>query len=122
MARNVLGGDLECCCLEPVTGFYRNGKCDTGGGDHGLHTVCTEVTEEFLEFARSQGNDLMTPMPEYGFAGLKPGNKWCVCVGTVMQAIQAGKPPLIHLRATHVSVLEFLDMDVLKSCAIDVSE
>ncbi len=122
MARNVLGGDLECCCLEPVTGFYRNGKCDTGGEDHGLHTVCVEVTEEFLEFARSQGNDLMTPMPEYGFPGLKPGNKWCVCVGTVMQAIQAGEPPLIRLRATHVSVLEFLDMEVLKSCAVDESQ
>ncbi|MEM7394638.1 MAG: DUF2237 domain-containing protein [Verrucomicrobiota bacterium] len=117
MARNVLGGELECCCMNPVTGFFRNGKCDTDGRDHGMHTVCVQITDEFLSFARNQGNDLITPMPQYDFPGLKEGDRWCVCVGTVMQAIEAGLPPRINLNATHSSVLEFIPMETLNDCA-----
>ena len=119
MARNVLGTDLECCCMDPVTGFYRNGKCDTGEQDLGLHTVCVDMTQEFLEYARDQGNDLITPSPQNGFPGLKPGDRWCVCVRTVMDAIEAGIPPRIHLKATHASVSEWIPSDTLKSCAVD---
>ena len=119
MARNILGEALECCCMNPLTGFYRNGKCDTDGQDHGLHTVCVHMTDEFLEFAKNQGNDLITPMPQYDFPGLKPGDRWCVCVGTVMQAIEANKPPKIDLKATHSSVLEFISREILQACAIE---
>ena len=119
MARNVLGGELEICCMDPVTGFYRNGKCDTDGRDRGMHTVCVEMTDEFLTFARDQGNDLITPVPEYDFPGLNAGDCWCVCVGTVMEAISAGKPPRINLKATHSSVLEFISIEDLKACSIE---
>lgn len=120
MARNVLGGDLECCCNDPVTGFFRNGKCDTNAQDVGMHTVCVEMTEEFLEFAKSKGNDLITPVPQYGFPGLKPGDRWCVCLGTVVEAIQESKAPRIVLSATHVSALEFVSKDALMALAVDV--
>ena len=119
MARNIFGDELECCCMDPVTGFYRNGKCDTDGNDRGMHTVCVHMTDEFLKFARDQGNDLITPVPEYEFPGLKVGDRWCVCVGTVMQAIEADKPPLINLKATHSSVLEFVSLETLKACAVE---
>ncbi|NQU40762.1 MAG: DUF2237 domain-containing protein [Lentisphaerae bacterium] len=119
MARNVFSEELESCCLNPVTGFFRNGKCDTTGQDRGMHTVCVQMTDEFLEFAREQGNDLITPAPEYHFPGLKAGDQWCVCVGTVMEAIAADKPPRINLKATHASVLEFITLDALKACAVD---
>lgn len=119
MARNVLGQDLECCCNDPVTGFFRNGKCDTNGQDRGMHTVCVEMTEEFLQFALDAGNDLITPMPEYQFPGLKPGDRWCVCVGTVVEAIEAGKPPRIVLNATHASVLEFVSKEALLALSVD---
>jgi uncharacterized protein (DUF2237 family) len=120
MARNILGGDLECCCSDPVTGFYRNGKCDTDDRDPGMHTVCVNLTDDFLEFARDQGNDLITPMPQFNFPGLKAGNRWCVCVATVVQAIDAGRPPQIHLNATHSSVLEFITLKELNDCAVEV--
>ncbi|MBF0197401.1 MAG: DUF2237 domain-containing protein [Planctomycetes bacterium] len=113
MASNVLGTQLEACCLDPVTGFYRDGKCNTGRGDSGLHTVCVELTEEFLQYARSLGNDLITPMPQYDFPGLKPGNHWCVCVRTVVDALKAKVPFKIRLNSTHISVKEFIDMDDL---------
>lgn len=119
MARNVLGTDLECCCMDPLTGFFRTGKCDTNAQDAGMHTVCVEVTEAFLQFALSQGNDLITPMAAYDFPGLKPGDRWCVCVGTVMSAIEAGTPPRIVLKSTHASVLEFVTRDTLLSIAVD---
>lgn len=119
MARNVLGENLESCCNDPITGFFRTGKCDTNGQDVGMHTVCVEMTDEFLQFARDQGNDLITPMPEHAFPGLKPGDRWCVCVGTVVDAIAAGKPPRIVLKATHASVLEFVSKDALLSMSVD---
>ncbi|PCJ57818.1 MAG: hypothetical protein COA79_15155 [Planctomycetota bacterium] len=119
MASNVLGGNLEQCCLDPVTGYYRNGKCDTGKGDHGMHCVCVEMTDEFLQFAKSQGNDLITPMPENEFPGLESGNKWCVCIGTVVDAIASDVNTKIVLKSTHISVKEFLDMDVLLKHGID---
>jgi uncharacterized protein (DUF2237 family) len=106
--------------MDPVTGFFRNGKCDTDARDPGMHTVCVDVTDDFLEFARSVGNDLITPVPEYGFPGLKAGDRWCVCVSTVMEAIEEGKRPRIRLEATHSSVLEFISMDNLRACASDV--
>ncbi|MCE9615976.1 MAG: DUF2237 domain-containing protein [Lentisphaerae bacterium] len=119
MARNVLGSELQCCCNDPVTGFFRNGKCDTNGQDTGMHTVCVEMTQEFLQFAKDQGNDLITPSPDHDFPGLKPGDRWCVCVGTVVDAIENQKPPRIVLNATHASVLEFVTKDTLMSMAID---
>ncbi len=119
MARNVLGGELECCCMHPLTGFFRNGKCDTNALDTGMHTVCVVISEAFLQFARAQGNDLITPMPEHDFPGLRPGDRWCVCVGTVMEAINAGIAPRICLKSTHASVLEFIPRAELMALAAD---
>ena len=119
MAANVLGTKLKSCCLDPVTGFYRTGTCDTGFEDRGMHIVCVRVTDEFLEFARSRGNDLITPAAQYNFPGLQDGDQWCVCLGTVLEAIKAGKAPHIILEATHISALEFVDLDVLRQYAID---
>ena len=120
MARNVLGTELECCCNDPVTGFFRNGKCDTNGLDLGLHTVCVEMTAEFLQFALKMGNDLITPSPDMAsFPGLKPGDRWCVCVGTVVEAIAAGQPPRILLKSRHASALEFIEKDALMAMAVD---
>lgn len=114
MARNVLGTELIECSLDPLTGFYRNGKCDTCGDDVGQHSVCAQMTEAFLQFSAAQGNDLMTPMPEYNFPGLKPGDYWCVCLGRWIEAHKVGVAPNIKLSATHASVLEYLDLETLK--------
>ncbi len=119
MAGNVLGTKLKSCCLDPVTGFYRSGTCDTGFEDKGMHIVCARMTDQFLEFARSRGNDLISPAPEYGFPGLQEGDQWCVCLGTVLEAISAGKAPQIILEATHISALEFVDLEVLQRYAVD---
>ena len=119
MARNILGTDLETCCMDPVTGYYRNGKCDTGGQDRGLHTVCVRMTDAFLAFAKNQGNDLITPMPQHGFPGLKDGDHWCVCVGTVMDAMEENVRPKIKLEATHASVLELISLEDLRACAVE---
>ena len=118
MARNVLGGELIACSTEPMTGFFRTGVCDTCGDDAGQHTVCAEMTLKFLEFSKAQGNDLMTPMPEYRFPGLKPGDFWCLCRGRWEEAHEAGVAPNIRLEATHASVLEYVDLDILKSYAV----
>jgi hypothetical protein len=119
---NVLGGPLECCCLRPVTGFYRDGYCRTGLGDVGLHTVCIEVTDEFLAFSKSRGNDLSTPAPEFGFPGLVAGDKWCLCVTRWHEALLAGIAPRVNLAASHISVLEFVDLADLKEHALDPSD
>lgn len=119
MAKNVLGGELECCCMDPVTGFFRNGKCDTNGEDTGMHTICAVMTEEFLEYSKAAGNDLSTPVPEYNFPGLKPGDRWCLCLGRWIEAHNSGNAPQISLKSTHTSVLEFVDLDVLKDFAAD---
>ncbi|PXA04047.1 DUF2237 domain-containing protein [Coraliomargarita sinensis] len=118
MARNVLGTDLITCSTDPMTGFFRTGHCDTCGEDAGQHTVCAQMTEAFLEFSRSRGNDLTTPLPEYGFPGLEAGDFWCLCRSRWEEAHAEGVAPRIRLEATHASVLEYLDLDLLKSYAI----
>jgi uncharacterized protein (DUF2237 family) len=118
-ATNVLGGPLQCCCMRPVTGFYRDGYCRTGPGDVGLHTVCVEVTDDFLEFSRLRGNDLSTPMPEFGFPGLVAGDRWCLCVTRWHEALMAGQAPKVNLAASHISVLEFVDLVDLQEYALE---
>lgn len=118
MPTNVLGGDLRCCCRDPMTGFYRDGYCRTGSGDVGLHTVCAVMTEEFLEFSRARGNDLITPHPEWDFPGLKPGDKWCLCVTRWQEAMESGKAPLVDLAATHSSAVEFVTLEELRAHAL----
>ena len=120
MPTNVLGGDLQCCCTDPVTGFYRDGYCRTGPGDVGLHTVCAVMTAEFLEFSAARGNDLSTPRPEWGFPGLQPGDRWCLCVQRWVEAFEAGLAPQIVLEATHSSAIEFVSMEDLLEHAADV--
>jgi uncharacterized protein (DUF2237 family) len=117
-AKNVLGGDLITCGTDPMTGFYRDGCCNTGASDAGVHVVCAEMTAEFLEFSRSRGNDLLTPNPLYQFPGLKPGDRWCLCAARWKEAYDAGVAPAVVLEATHVSSLEFASLDELKAHAI----
>lgn len=117
MAKNVLGTNLETCSTQPMTGFYRDGCCNTGAEDTGLHTVCVEMTDDFLRFSKLKGNDLSTPIPAYDFPGLKEGDRWCLCVLRWKEAFQAGMAPLVNLRATHISALEFLDLEDLQEYA-----
>ena len=116
---NVLGEPLESCSLDPVTGWYRNGCCETGGDDTGVHTVCAIMTDDFLEFSKAAGNDLSTPMPQYGFAGLKAGDQWCLCAGRWQEAFEAGTAPRVRLGSTHALTLEFVRLDDLRKLAID---
>ena len=116
--RNVLGEPLADCSFDPMTGFYRDGCCRTGAGDMGLHIVCSRVTAEFLEFSRSRGNDLSTPVPAYGFPGLKPGDQWCLCAARWKEAFEAGVAPPVVLEATHISTLEFVDLADLERHAV----
>ena len=118
---NVLGGTLESCSDQPVTGFFRNGCCDTSAQDFGSHTVCVVMTAEFLAFSKQAGNDLSTPMPEFGFAGLKPGDKWCLCAPRWQEAFEAGSAPRVALRATHQDALAYCKLDDLKRFAVDLS-
>jgi len=117
-ARNVMGGDLAPCSLDPVTGFYRNGCCETGSEDTGQHTVCAVMTSEFLRFSYTAGNDLSTPRPEFGFPGLKPGDRWCLCAPRWKEALDAGFAPPVVLEATHEEVLAIAPLGVLKDHAI----
>lgn len=119
-AKNVLGTELETCCTDPVTGFYRNGCCDTGPGDVGLHTVCAQVTDEFLAFSRDMGNDLTAAVPAFDFPGLKAGDRWCLCVTRWKEALEAGMAPPVVLAATHISTLEFVSLEELEAHAVDV--
>jgi uncharacterized protein (DUF2237 family) len=119
-ARNVLGGKLETCCNSPMTGFYRDGKCNTGAGDMGAHVICAQVTEEFLLFTKSRGNDLSTPVPTFNFPGLKPGAKWCLCAARWQEALDAGVAPPVILSATHASAVEYVSLDELKQHALDL--
>lgn len=118
-AQNVVGEPLQLCCTSPMTGFYRNGKCDTGGGDFGVHVVCAQVTEEFLAFTKRQGNDLSTAVPGYNFPGLKPGDRWCLCASRWQEALDAGFAPPVVLSATHAAALEHVSIDDLKKHAVD---
>jgi uncharacterized protein len=120
-AKNVLGESLEVCSLVPMTGFARTGACETGDQDVGSHTVCAQVTAEFLEFSRQQGNDLVTAVPEFGFPGLKPGDRWCLCAARWKEALDAGCAPRVVLRATHERALDAVAMADLKRLAIDLS-
>ncbi|NJR64310.1 MAG: DUF2237 domain-containing protein [Leptolyngbyaceae cyanobacterium CRU_2_3] len=119
-ATNVLGGELQCCCTNPMTGFYRDGFCSTGAGDVGVHIVCAQMTQEFLEFSKSRGNDLSTPMPIYGFPGLKSGDRWCLCASRWAEALDAGMAPPVVLEATHAAALEYASFSDLKQHAIEV--
>ena len=116
--KNVLGGALETCSLKPRTGFYRSGCCDTGPEDRGMHTVCVEMTAEFLAYSKSVGNDLSTPAPEYGFDGLKPGDRWCLCAPRWKEALAAGKAPRVVLTATNEATLEIVTLDQLVEHAV----
>ena len=118
-ACNVLGEPLEICSFKPMTGFYRDGCCNTGPEDTGLHVVCVQVTAEFLAFARSRGNDLVTPAPEFGFPGLKPGDRWCVCAATWREAYEAGAAAPVVLAATHEETLAVIPLNALREHALD---
>ncbi len=113
MVKNVLGGILQTCCTDPLTGFYRDGKCNTGPDDQGQHTVCVHVTDEFLEHQASIGNDLITPRPQWGFPGLKAGNGWCVCVGMWKKSFEAGIIAPVRLEASHERALDVVSLEML---------
>jgi hypothetical protein len=119
-ARNVLGGPLATCCTAPMTGFYRDGNCHTGPQDAGTHVVCARVTQAFLEFSVARGNDLVTPVPQFRFPGLKPGDRWCLCAARWKEALDAGVAPPVVLAATHEKALEFVSLDDLKRHALDL--
>jgi len=117
--RNVLGTPLEICSIDPMTGFTREGSCKVTADDYGVHGVCVEVTEEFLEFSKEKGNDLSTPSPLSGFAGLQPGDRWCLCAARWREALEHGVAPVVNLAATHEIALEFVSLDDLLGCSID---
>lgn len=116
--KNVLGQDLETCSMDPLTGFLRDGCCRSGRGDVGLHLLCARMTQEFLEFSVERGNDLVTPVPQFGFPGLKPGDRWCLCIERWKEALAAGVAPPVVLEATHVSTLEFVELEELQEHAL----
>lgn len=119
--RNVYGEPLQSCSIRPLTGFYRSGCCHTGPEDLGLHTVCVEVTASFLAFSKSRGNDLSTPQPEFGFPGLEPGDRWCLCAARWQEALEAGSAPRVILGATHEATLEIVALEDLKRHALDLA-
>ena len=119
--KNVLGEILESCSTDPITGWYRDGCCNTDENDRGLHTVCVKVNDEFLKWCKEAGNDLITPHPEFGFPGLKDGDKWCVCASWYARALEAGKGCPIYLKATHEKTLELVKIEKLKEFAVDLS-
>ncbi|MCX6047540.1 MAG: DUF2237 domain-containing protein [Chloroflexi bacterium] len=121
-AKNVLGNELQSCSESPRTGFYRDGCCNTGPEDAGVHTVCVVTTAAFLEFSKARGNDLSTPMPMYGFPGLKPGDQWCLCAERWKEALQAGKAPSVILAATHEATLQYVTLEELEIYALDSEE
>lgn len=115
---NVLGEALASCCFDPITGYFRNGFCHTAPTDLGLHTVCAQMTSDFLNFSQKIGNDLITPVPEVGFNGLQPGDFWCICVTRWVEAYQAGHAPPIKIQACHQSVLSYVPLDILMDYAV----
>jgi uncharacterized protein len=115
---NVLGTELQACSFDPVTGYYRTGCCENHGDDPGMHVVCVVMTDEFLAYSKSVGNDLSTPMPQYGFAGLKAGDQWCLCASRWQEAFEAGNPPKVNLEATHLSALEYSSLADLRAHAV----
>ncbi|TWU42627.1 DUF2237 family protein [Novipirellula artificiosorum] len=121
-AKNVLGTDLQSCSTDPMTGFYRDGCCNTGASDSGLHVVCAQMTASFLAFSKERGNDLSTPNPGFRFPGLKPGDRWCLCAARWKEAYDAGEAPPVVLESTHISALEFASLEELQEYAVDSSE
>ena len=119
--RNVLGEPLQLCSIKPITGFYRDGCCDTGTEDIGSHTVCVVMTAGFLNFSKSRGNDLSTPLPEFGFPGLQPGDRWCLCAPRWQEAFKANQAPRVVLRATHEGALTYCSLADLKRFAMDLA-
>ena len=119
---NVMGGPLVGCSTDPLTGFFRDGHCNTCAADHGSHTVCAVMTAEFLAYSKYVGNDLSTPMPQFRFPGLKPGDSWCLCAGRFLQAHDEGCAPKVHLEATHKRALEIVPLEVLEQHRVDASE
>jgi uncharacterized protein len=117
-ARNVLGDPLQACCMEPMTGYFRDGFCHTIDEDHGSHTVCAIMTDAFLDFSKAQGNDLSTPRPEFAFPGLKAGDKWCVCVSRWEEAFIVGRAPPVVLESTHERALDVVSLDELRAFAV----
>jgi len=117
--KNVLGTELQPCSVNPLTGFYRTGCCETGPEDHGCHAVCAEVTADFLEYSKATGNDLSTPALHYGFPGLKPGDRWCICLSRWKEALDAGAAPPIHLKCTHEAALKLISKSVLEEHGLD---
>ena len=120
IALNVFGESLEICCKSPMTGYFRDGLCRTDKSDYGLHLTCALLTNEFLEFSKIRGNDLSTPRPEFGFKGLKEGDKWCICAGRWTEALEAGKAPRIFLKATHQRMVSMVQIEVLEKYALDL--
>jgi len=118
-AKNILGGELELCCSDPVTGYFRDGFCNTDQTDHGTHVVCARMTEAFLAFTKARGNDLTRPRPEYLFPGLKPGDGWCLCALRWMEAYQAGVAPPVRAEATHERALDIIPLEALERHALD---
>jgi uncharacterized protein (DUF2237 family) len=119
MALNVLGSPLQNCSKKPLTGWFRNGCCDTNSEDTGMHTICVKVTDSFLEFSANVGNDLSTPAPHFGFDGLKEGDRWCLCLPRWIEAHKAGMAPKVYLEGTHISVLEHVELKTLQEYAVD---
>lgn len=117
MEKNVLNTNLQSCCTNPLTGYFRDGFCRTREDDYGTHTVCAVVTEDFLKYSASRGNDLMTPIPYYNFPGLKPGDKWCLFISRWLEAEKAGKAPFVILEATHIKSLQYTSLEVLEKYA-----
>ena len=117
---NVLGEVLASCSENPLTGYFRDGCCNTEPADHGSHTVCVRVTDEFLEFSRDTGNDLTTPRAEFGFPGLRPGDQWCLCAARWKETLEAGVPPMVVLQATHAACLQIVKLADLKRYAVDL--
>ncbi len=113
-AKNVLGTELKSCCTDPMTGYYRDGVCNTGPTDSGRHVVCAEMTQEFLDFTKAQGNDLCTALPQYNFPGLKAGDRWCLCAVRWKEAYDAGKAPKVILESTHAKALDYVKMEALR--------
>ena len=121
MQKNVLGSELSDCSIDPLTGFFRDGCCNTGEGDVGTHTVCSVVTDDFLEFSKRQGNDLTTPRPEFNFNGLKEGDSWCLCALRWREANDAGCAPRVKLTATNIKTLDYIELEILKQHQIDLN-
>jgi uncharacterized protein len=118
---NIYGEPLQPCCEQPKTGFFRDGCCNTSAADVGSHTVCVEVTMEFLEYSRFRGNDLSTPLPEFGFAGLKPGDKWCLCAARWLEAYRQEMAPRVFLGRSHIKATEIIPLEILRQYAVDLN-